>query len=487
MKIVTFRTIIGVTILLVISIATLLALGIFNSFVSKQIYGHVKDDFVSVISLLKTDYIYTIPEDSGHHNHPILQSLENNAHVKNTALFNSQDSLIRISNNDSITHRKMNLLKIADLSDDLIVEDYTNEEDPFLRAYIKIQNNQKCFSCHAPEEKYLGVLMFDVMLSETNANIGLFRYFSIGYAFILIVIILFAIFWVHYRFVKRSLGSFHESIKRINEGNLDERLSIPKSRELSVLGNSFNRMLDTFQDTQNKLKEFHEEELENKQKLATVGEMASRIAHEIRNPLAGIANATEILTNQMTDNENKPIMEEIRRQAQRVNTSITNMLKFSHSGKLIFELGNINEIIRAIIFFLRNQVQSKTIEFNENLQSDLPLFRFDTEHIEIAMLNLALNAIKSIKTSGKVGFTTVFDQQENRVVITVEDNGCGIPEHEIKNIFTPFYTTRTEGTGLGLAIVEEVIEKHKGRIWVESEVNKGTRFFISLPAENDGV
>lgn len=485
MKVFTFRTIIGVTILSVIGVATLLALTIYNSFVSKQIYDHVKEDVVSVISILKNDYIYTITAEDGHHNHPILHDLEKNAHIKNTILFNNRDSLISMSNNDSISSRPKNLLKIADLSEDLMIEDFTNESDPFLRAYIKLQNNPKCYGCHAPEEEYLGVLVFDVMLSETNANIGLFRYFSIGYASVLLLIILFTAFWVHYRFVKRSIGSFHQSIKRINEGNYDERLSIPESRELSELGKNFNQMLDSFQNAQKELKEFNEKELENKQKLATVGEMASKIAHEIRNPLAGIANATEILASQMPDNENKSIMEEIRRQAQRVNNAITNMLKFSRSGNLTFEEGDINEIIKAIIFFVKNQVHNKVIEFSESLQSDLPQFRFDREHVEIAMLNLALNAIKAIENEGKIGFTTVFVPQDNKIVITVEDDGCGIPSHEVKNIFTPFYTTRTEGTGLGLAIVKEIVEKHHGRIWVESEVNKGTKFFISIPVANN--
>jgi signal transduction histidine kinase len=239
--------------------------------------------------------------------------------------------------------------------------------------------------------------------------------------------------------------------------------------------------MDSFEKAQKELQLYHQRELQNSQKLATIGEMSARIAHEIRNPITGISQALEIIVADAKHSEHKPILEEIQRQANRVNQAISNMLKFSRSKDIFLEPGDVNEVIKSLVFFLEHQAHDKIVNITMDLQEDIPAIAFDHELVENVLLNLSYNAIQSIGENGQVNFTTQYDLSKKNVVISVKDNGSGIPAEIGKEIFKPFYTTRTKGTGLGLAISKDIIEKHKGNLWYKNNIDAGCTFFISLP------
>jgi len=277
------------------------------------------------------------------------------------------------------------------------------------------------------------------------------------------------------------MNQFRSAIKLINDGNLDSRLAIPEVREFGSLGKDFNQMVESFENAQKELQAYHQKELLNTQKLATIGEMSARIAHEIRNPITGIARAMEVIIADMKDSDHKPILEEIQRQANRVNQAISNMLRFSRSKEIFLEKGDINEIIKSLVFFLKYQAHDKEVNFELAVAEDIPQFLFDRELIENVLLNISLNAIETIPENGTIKFTTHYYAKRKVVVISVSDNGSGISAETGTEIFKPFYTTRTKGTGLGLAISKDIIEKHKGELWFENNAGKGCTFFISLP------
>jgi two-component system NtrC family sensor kinase len=289
---------------------------------------------------------------------------------------------------------------------------------------------------------------------------------------------------MHYRFVKSGLSSFRKSIDIINKGDISERVPIAKSKELGELAKQFNIMMDNFQETSKQLNEYHEKELQDAQKLATIGEMSARLAHEIRNPITGIANAIEVFSETVEDEQDKSILEEIKRQAKRVNDAVTKLLKYSKSQDLNAENNNMNEVIQSIVFFLKNQSGSERITYILDLDSKLPEVKFDREQTEIALMNISLNAIQAIFGKGSITYKTSFDDQANMLFIEISDTGSGISEENINKIFKPFYTTKTEGTGLGMSIIKETIEKHNGKIKVKSKINEGTTFIITLPGNN---
>jgi signal transduction histidine kinase len=419
---------------------------------------------------------------------PLLKNMGNDKQIFRAYLFNTQgkmklpldkDTLVQ----DSLIKKSLDFNKLIASEKDISIADISIAGQPFTRAFLRVRSSQVCFKCHTQKEETLGYVVLDFSLKETRENIAFTRNYTISFTILLLIIILSFVFVLHYKFVKKSLSHFKNSINNINQGDLTERVIIPESKELGQLAKCFNQMIENFQRTQKELFRYHQKELQDANKLATIGEMAARLAHEVRNPLMGIANSIEIIIGDMNDSPDKPILEEIKRQANRVNTAISNLLKYSRSTEIKIKEGDINEIVSNLVFFLTNQKQNKKIDFILDIQPEIPVFNFDIEQVGNVLLNLGINAIQAIENKGTITFHTSYNFDEKIVKIAVEDTGSGIPNEKAPDIFKPFFTTRTEGTGLGLAISKDIIEKHNGKIWFENNEISGCTFIVSLPVE----
>jgi signal transduction histidine kinase len=407
--------------------------------------------------------------------------MEKDKEVLRTFLIDGEMQVIYPDHYPHLANDTASFNEIFKQQKDITIKTYRNIPTPFNRVFIRMQNTPTCYSCHNPAKKTLGLIVLDLSNHETEKIISYTRIFSFFYTVFLLIAIFALVAYLHYRFIRRSLTHFRGTITMINQGHLDMRLTIPEAKELGNLGKSFNEMLDNFERTQQELYEYHRKELQNSQKLATVGEMSARIAHEIRNPITGIARALEIIIADPKEERNKPILEEIQRQANRVEHAISNLLRYSRSKDISMHAGDINDVIKSMVFFLTHQAHDKTIKFELDLQENIPNMLFDHELIENVLLNLSFNAIKSITENGTIVYQTKYDPLKKSLVISVRDNGAGIPKEIENDIFKPFFTTHTKGTGLGLVISKDIIEKHKGEIWFKNIGGAGCTFFISLP------
>ena len=486
MKILSFRSIIFFTLILVTSIVSFSAFKIYSHYLERRIYAASERNIVDALTgldLLKDQLYYTIGQHDGSVIKTMLQQMNSKEKVLNSYLFNGQGELKFSPNGDSAENNNVSWEELSALEEGISLKSFPLAEKPFSRAYFHMHNSPACYKCHAPEQENLGFVVIDFSMNEMESNTVFIRKWSFLLTLVMVIVIISFIVFMHYKFVRTSLREFHNTIQVVNQGDLQKRISIPETKELGQLGKNFNSMLDTFQKAQKELQEFHKKELRTNYKLATIGEMSARLAHEIRNPITGIANAIEIIVNDTEDQQNKPILEEIQRQAQRVNDAISSLLKYSRKEELNLTMNNINDVINQLVFFLKNQVQHKEIEFYLDLQDDIPHFRFDPKQMEDILLNLGLNAIQAIPENGSITFNTAFNPAENRIYIYVIDTGKGIPADNLSRVFHPFFTTRSEGTGLGLAIVKDIIDKHEGEIWVENNDDGGCTFVLSLPLE----
>jgi signal transduction histidine kinase len=479
----TFRAKIIITLVLVISTFSFLSFYLYSSYLSERVYKNAEENILNMMSFLR-DEINSIHD--GRLIKPLLKNIGKDNQLFRTYLFDAKGKIKLPENQDSSFNENslkdsLNFDKLISSEEDIFVSTIKTNGHPFSRAFLRVRSSQVCLECHGEEEETLGYIVLDFSMQETRENIAFTRNYTIFFTIFLLVIILSFVFVLHYKFVKKSLSHFKNSINIINQGDLTERVKIPESKELGQLGKSFNQMIENFQHTQKELFRYHQKEMMDANKLATVGEMAARLAHEVRNPLMGIANSIEIIIGEMQDNPNKPILEEIKRQANRVNIAISNLLKFSRSTDISMSEGNINEIVTNLVFFLRNQKQNKDITFMTTLDTEIPVFGFDTEQIENVLLNLGINAVQAIQDQGTITFVTTFSPDAKMVTIAVEDTGSGVPAEKAPDIFKPFFTTRTEGTGLGLAISKDIIEKHNGKISFENKETGGSIFTITLP------
>jgi two-component system, NtrC family, sensor kinase len=479
LRIYSFRTKIIILLVLVISVSSYLSFHIYSNYLSTRIYNDAEQDVTTFLYQLK-DEITNFHD--GRLLKKLLKNMEKDRHVIKTYLLDANGNVKQATDSTSLD-TMLDIKKFEASGDEMAVKIYKERRVPYSRAFLHVYNSPACYQCHSPQQYTLGYVVIDFSLEEGSNYIGIARKSSIIFTVGMVVIILIFVLLMHYRFVKKSLFGFSDTIYHINQGDLSRRVSIPESKELGQLGKSFNLMMEKFQQTQKKLLYYHQKELQDAQKLASIGEMSARLAHDIRNPLTGIVNSIEVIAGEMKDSPYRPILEEIQRQAGRVNIAISNMLKYSRPVEINPREGNINELVDSLVLFLKSQKVNKKITFILELQAGIPTCNCDPEQLENIIMNLGMNAIQAIEREGQIIFRTAYDKTSKMISISVEDSGPGIPPEKESEVFKPFFTTKTEGTGLGLAIAKDIIEKHNGDIRFENLPVTGCRFTISFPLE----
>lgn len=236
-------------------------------------------------------------------------------------------------------------------------------------------------------------------------------------------------------------------------------------------------------------------ELERKQRqserLAAIGEMAAGIAHEIRNPLASISGSVEVLMNKKAfDQKYGSLIDVILREAQRLNGIIESFLNYTRRPELEKRLVDIENILDEVVTLLKyNGKWRDSHKINKiNLIKGKTRFWFDPNQVKQVFYNLISNACEVMPNGGEIEIKlSETEESPPQIRIDVSDQGVGITEEKLSQIFTPFYTTKKYGTGLGLAIVYRIIQEHGGSIEVSSQIGKGTRFSVYLPRGEEAV
>ncbi|MDP3015509.1 MAG: ATP-binding protein [Deltaproteobacteria bacterium] len=232
-----------------------------------------------------------------------------------------------------------------------------------------------------------------------------------------------------------------------------------------------------------------QEEMLKMDRLVSLGKLASGIAHEIRNPLAGIKTTAQALGEEMAkDDPKREYLTRITKEIDRLNELLKTFFSFAKPQTLLLVPCHIKEIINAIIPFLIKEIADKGIQFVESYHPQLPRIRVDKIQMHQAFLNLFLNAIQAMPYGGelKIEANPVIlpspeGSRQNFIKVVVSDSGKGIPPQILPKIFDPFFTTKPKGIGLGLSITYQIIKKHGGTIKVHSQWEKGTSFTINLP------
>jgi signal transduction histidine kinase len=226
------------------------------------------------------------------------------------------------------------------------------------------------------------------------------------------------------------------------------------------------------------------------EKMATMGKLASGIAHEIRNPLSIILKGVELLELELSGEGGtaKEYIEKIKCNVERANNIIVELLNFSRTSKFKQQPLNVRELLDEVVDLTRNQANLNNVTISKDLPEKKIRIKGDYNMLRQAFFNLFINAIEAMPEGGKL-WIRVCRKKESKagekkaIVIEVEDTGKGIPGDELSKIFDPFFTTKQpgKGTGLGLSIVQLIFERHKATIKAESRQDKGTKFIIRLP------
>jgi len=281
--------------------------------------------------------------------------------------------------------------------------------------------------------------------------------------------------------VQRPMVELQQKIAQLGRGDLSASVSFAhRNDEIGDLGRNFNQMVIQLRESREEIERLHRTQMSRAEHFATLGEMATGLAHEIRNPLAGIAGVIEIISRDLpSTSPAREVVKDVRQEIARINHIVTDLLQTARPHPPKVGKSDLNVTIEHAVMLARQQALARGVEISLQKESSLPEVEHDSDQIHQVMLNLLLNALQAIDRRGQVEVKV--SQKNLSAVVEVTDNGRGIPPENLPNIFRPFYTTKGDGTGLGLSLARRIIEDHQGRIDVASTVGKGTTFAVVLP------
>ena len=258
-----------------------------------------------------------------------------------------------------------------------------------------------------------------------------------------------------------------------------------KRRNLQLL-EDLQRKHEELEQSYRQLQEAQEQVIQA-EKMASIGRLASRIAHELRNPIQGIKMGLELLRHEMAEAANREEfmntfamnMQHINQEILSVETIVKDLLEYARDMRFEFSATDLNGVLVGVLFNLKERIQDARITVQTEY-GDIGEIQADGIRLRQVMLNLVQNSLEAMRSGGTLTITTA-SANESHVAVTLQDTGCGMTPEQQQRVFEPFFTTKEKGVGLGMSIVHRIIEAHHGVIELESEVEKGTRFTVRLP------
>jgi signal transduction histidine kinase len=298
------------------------------------------------------------------------------------------------------------------------------------------------------------------------------------------------------KFVLSRLSSLNDNVRRISEnGSLKERTQTKGKDEISDLSRRINDMLDQISVSQAKLSD-HAVTLEKKveekkrelkeanerllktERMAAIGELAGMVGHDLRNPLSGIKNAAYLLKKKQghlldkSGNETLLIMDNAIEHANKI---INDLLDYSREVHLDLDESSPISLVESSLPLIAVPSQIKIL----NQVEASPTIFVDTNKMQRVFINLIKNSIDAMPNGGRLEISSGYNDQT--VEFSFADTGCGMSEEVLQKVFTPLFTTKAQGMGFGLPICKRIVEAHNGKIEVESALDKGTKFTVTLP------
>jgi len=337
-----------------------------------------------------------------------------------------------------------------------------------------------CLRSDPPELAALASLVVDQDDARRRAHLyGAHRAleYSLGLAMLVICGLVLLVVWV---VVQRPLAQLMSAVRRIEQGDLEVHCQAPVADEFGRFAGGVNAMLASLRAKNRELRVLHETRLAQADRLATMGQLASGLAHEIKTPLHGINSALTVIRSRTTA-ETNAIIGEVQAQVMRVVRTVTEMLTYARPQAFRSELCDVRQVVSRALALLNADIQARGIRLLQEVAPDLPQTMVDQEKLQQVYVNLILNAMQAVGQGGLVRVSLSWDRHSNLLVSYVSDDGPGISPEAAKHVFEPFFTTKKGGHGLGLATSRVLVERNGGTLRLLTSTGKGACFEILLP------
>jgi two-component system, NtrC family, sensor kinase len=380
--------------------------------------------------------------------------------------------------------------------------------DRVLTAITPIYNRRSCAAaaCHAhPEDqRIIGVVEVTLGLAALDRGTAQLARRTTLLSFGATVVLALVTLVLMRRFVVRPITGLVAGVRRVSAGDLDQRVPVGAADEFGVLENAFNEMEHTLartsaerNDLLNTLErqvadrtaalERAQAQLIQTEKLTSLGKLSASIAHEINNPLAGILTTAKLLLRtldeQPKDARAAALTRSLRlveRETERCAAIVRNLLGFARERPLTLAMVDVNTAIEEALFLIGNQTALQNVTIERHLEP-LPSIDADFGQVRQAFANIVINACDAMPSGGTLRVQSRHVVDAGLVEVTVTDTGIGIPPDQLSKVVDPFFTTKEKGTGLGLSVVFGIVERHAGRLTIDSHVGVGTTVTITLP------
>lgn len=364
----------------------------------------------------------------------------------------------------------------------------TEGETPNLFGVRALGNGPSCMQCHA-RQSVLGVIQLGVDMTrptiEAKARVRR-NFVMAGAAWIALLALM---FWTGGVVIGRPLAAMEKSIKSAGIDGDDTA----KKHDLEALANRVHSSLWRLIHTQRQREQDIARHMVRAEQLASLGQLAAGLTHEIKNPLAGVAAATELLRDE-ADPSNREVYDQILSELRRVTSTVDALLRLGKPQPPQRTDVDLARVVREVTTLFGARLRRQGVTLETEIAETVPTLQLDSGMIVQVLINLLTNAMQATDRGGSINVLVSAFPRRDGVVIAVSDTGRGITPEHLERIFDPFFTTKEEGTGLGLPICKQIIEQHGGTMQIESEVGRGTRVMVVLPdvramqeSESDGV
>ncbi|MGB9700814.1 MAG: histidine kinase dimerization/phospho-acceptor domain-containing protein [Thermodesulfobacteriota bacterium] len=352
-----------------------------------------------------------------------------------------------------------------------------------LRAFHLLPNEMPCFSCHGQDKKILGILNVDLPLDTTQRAISFHRHLLITSMGITLLLMAMAINLLLNRLVKKPIEQLIQAMSRVEKGDFHAEINLSSKDELGILAKSFRSMVEKLSLAQKELERQHQQQMRQVKYLASIGELAASVAHEIKNPLAGIKLAIQVLAKQPDlATKHRETIQDIMQSIERLDRTMGDLLSYSRIQPPQLKTVNLHEVIEHALTGIKEQCHLSGINIQGDFDPAMPLISLDPLQIERGLLNIFLNACQAMPDGGVITIRTKwhpsgyqlqhdlpylegFPPEKGWVEVSIWDTGVGIPPEIKGDIFRPFFTTKAKGTGLGLSLAQRIFEQHNYSLW----------------------
>lgn len=512
---------------LIIAICALLIvfLSIYTTVTVSQFENYLTDKSLqnayNISDVIKKSTRYSMLLNRREDVHQIINTIGKEADVEGIRVYNKSGFIIYSTNKEEIFKQVDMKAEACNVCHDQSTPHKTLTSQNKMRIYEKekgkrllglinpIYNEQDCYTagCHAhsPGNEILGVLDVMISLEKLDENIAEVRNSTITNSVILTLIIGMASGLFITILVNRPVKKLTAGLKEIGKGNLKYKIEVESRDELGMMGKSFNEMSEKLDKAYREIKDWSEnlnqkveeksEELKNVysqviqiEKLASLGKLSATVAHELNNPLEGILTYSKLVSKTLkkegVNGKNEKLIEFlnlISEESARCGKIVKDLLLFSHRGDDELIASDLPAIINKSIMLIAHHLEIHKINLIREFEKEALVLKCNPQKIQQALVALLINSIEAMPNGGKIIIS--LKDEEGDAVIRIKDEGAGINEKDLPQIFEPFFSTKdaTKGTGLGLAVVYGIVKIHNGEIVVEDTSALGTTFKITLP------